>query len=1246
MQELSPRSIKSNENEKEQLEKQISYYRQQLQLQKKKLDLLNTDSNAAPSHTATTRDPRLVKASNNDNSSPTSTRTKSSLYSQTSKSRSSSLSSSLSPSSTPSPTPSPPSKRQAISPSANSNLTNGQRSSIIKQNLNMNNHTSSSNSLKRPSPTLHGSQAQNENVKKAKMSANTMQRDPANTNAKSNISMNKVNLSAKASSVESATTILVNKAQVAIVKGASLSTKQASRALPSLSLTKSANNKLAKMSKVTQSNAQKVLIMKTSKSESNVKSLEEMKMNDEEQMDEDWASEEKPKTTCLNLVAKKIPSLFDIDPLISIPQLNQILQTSSQIQKSKTTSSIVDPSSSITPSKTPNSNAKTISNNNNNNNNSNKPLATQTQATKTTTEIKANIPKSNSNKKSLNKTHQDKHQDKHQEKQQTKLSKSEEISENVFGDVDERFTTNQASSTLSSTLSSSLSSLIKTTGQKEPVKLNIDLNLVKSLLQNPILDQVKQIMQQSLQTVSKTNPPVSPPLIKTNDTSTLISKQIVEPQNDKTINVQTVQESKPKQVQVEQEKLVEKPNVILPSLKQVQEQQETFDESESQNENQNENQSESQSENQNEYVSYDDLPPIKPKDMNENQNDSLLIIDARSYRIQPDIRRIIKIYYHDHEIFCDTRTKDVYVDQKRVSKMGDPTKEIMLNGRRVRLMYMGKRIELWIDGVSFHFRADSPPKQISLNSSHSNQLKRFYVTIDSRTMDMYFNNYKVCNINGGPYGSGASSVMSRLSPDDFEQHEISFVCPPKRIMIDGAPRKMRYDLAVPCIEMVNGLFHVIRFSGPPKDIYIDDQPYKVPFDKTVRIKLNGRAHELAWGGPGFEVIIDGRPYELQFNKPAREIIVGTRPHFIYICGDAPDVKICGRLPKELTQEANLNVQVKQQQPAVKPPPLMTQNLAMPTNPAIVRAIASQSPQPLNTSPLSNVNELLKKLVQHKILPNSTSSDERQTSKSRQPKEEEAKVPDLSSLDSDLLKQKYTSAIKSLYNGVQCAQCGNRFNQHETSTTVSSNGGSVSSRYARHLDWHFRQNKKEKDEINKAHSRAWYYTLQDWILFEEISEDQLLNQDMASSQDSISKAKNHGMQNEIDEDDMDFGEKENNSSEDNAENANKNNNLLSSFNSYNGIKTCPATDDIGDSCCICNDPFEIFWFSEKEEWHFKDAIRFENRLYHPICFEDNQEESFFNTTLNQTQSDLNLNSEITTTPASTTSTLTAIKNEPI
>ena len=129
----------------------------------------------------------------------------------------------------------------------------------------------------------------------------------------------------------------------------------------------------------------------------------------------------------------------------------------------------------------------------------------------------------------------------------------------------------------------------------------------------------------------------------------------------------------------------------------------------------------------------------------------------------------------------------------------------------------------------------------------------------------------------------------------------------------------------------------------------------------------------------------------------------------------------------------------------------------------------------------NLNHKFFDLGGKKPTPTSTTATE--TTEVKQPE----KIPDLTSFDTDLLKQKYSGAIQSLYSGVQCATCGNRFNQMDTSS-VSAGG----SRYSKHLDWHFRQNKKEKDEVNKAHSRAWYYILMEWIQYEELSEDAVLN----------------------------------------------------------------------------------------------------------------------------------------------------------
>jgi pre-mRNA cleavage complex 2 protein Pcf11 len=43
------------------------------------------------------------------------------------------------------------------------------------------------------------------------------------------------------------------------------------------------------------------------------------------------------------------------------------------------------------------------------------------------------------------------------------------------------------------------------------------------------------------------------------------------------------------------------------------------------------------------------------------------------------------------------------------------------------------------------------------------------------------------------------------------------------------------------------------------------------------------------------------------------------------------------------------------------------------------------------------------------------------------------------------------------------------------------------KYSQHLDWHFRQNRRDRDNTRKAQSRKWYYDVSDWIQFEEIED---------------------------------------------------------------------------------------------------------------------------------------------------------------
>lgn len=66
-------------------------------------------------------------------------------------------------------------------------------------------------------------------------------------------------------------------------------------------------------------------------------------------------------------------------------------------------------------------------------------------------------------------------------------------------------------------------------------------------------------------------------------------------------------------------------------------------------------------------------------------------------------------------------------------------------------------------------------------------------------------------------------------------------------------------------------------------------------------------------------------------------------------------------------------------------------------------------------------------------------------------------------------------VALLYSGIQCSSCGVRFPPEQTM------------KYSQHLDWHFRQNRRDRDNVRKAQSRKWYYDVSDWIQFEEIED---------------------------------------------------------------------------------------------------------------------------------------------------------------
>ncbi|KAK9537046.1 hypothetical protein VZT92_006784 [Zoarces viviparus] len=247
---------------------------------------------------------------------------------------------------------------------------------------------------------------------------------------------------------------------------------------------------------------------------------------------------------------------------------------------------------------------------------------------------------------------------------------------------------------------------------------------------------------------------------------------------------------------------------------------------------------------------------------------------------------------------------------------------------------------------------------------------------------------------------------------------------------------------------------------------------------------------------------------------------------------------------------------------------------LPQNPVPFGQQTPQLAPPENHFGQVDVNDLLSKLISNGIIKPSqpdaapTASAEPTSTPVVAPprveeeeeeveEEEEDDIPDLTSFNVDDLKQRLESVVTKLYSGNQCCLCSMRFTTAQTDL------------YADHLDWHFRQNHAGKVASKKITHRRWYYGLRDWVEFEEIA-------------DLEERAKSH------------FFEKENEEEVQKSQQAAKE----KEFQSVKATK-----DQVGELCEICQEPFETYWVEEEEDWFLKDALRVDDKNFHPACFED-------------------------------------------
>ncbi|XP_026331339.1 uncharacterized protein LOC113238716 isoform X3 [Hyposmocoma kahamanoa] len=210
----------------------------------------------------------------------------------------------------------------------------------------------------------------------------------------------------------------------------------------------------------------------------------------------------------------------------------------------------------------------------------------------------------------------------------------------------------------------------------------------------------------------------------------------------------------------------------------------------------------------------------------------------------------------------------------------------------------------------------------------------------------------------------------------------------------------------------------------------------------------------------------------------------------------------------------------------------------------------------------NVNDLFAKLVASGIVPVPNDAKPEAKDRKEEPKEDvknktkedKTKIHRVDLLKPETLRGKQPGLVAALYGGMQCSGCGARFPPEHTV------------RYSQHLDWHFRQNRRDRDSARRAHSRHWHYDLSDWVQYEEVED--LEEREKSWFETGGAEGEGEGPVEAVEE-----------------------------------APSVAAGAPQDHFCATCGDKFDQFYNEDKEEWHLRNSVRHEDKNYHPMCFED-------------------------------------------
>ncbi|XP_033607972.1 uncharacterized protein LOC111866139 isoform X3 [Cryptotermes secundus] len=462
-------------------------------------------------------------------------------------------------------------------------------------------------------------------------------------------------------------------------------------------------------------------------------------------------------------------------------------------------------------------------------------------------------------------------------------------------------------------------------------------------------------------------------------------------------------------------------------------------------------------------------------------------------------------------------------------RLGAPTRELYVDGKWYECFFGGPPVTIEIDGKMHVVRLEGPPPKVKIGLLKRTDLVagKINLIINAKTMVPVF-------------------LDAKPQRFDIENkpHVLHFVKALSTVLINGQPIKVEFG-GVPKPIIVHGKKHFIRFTMLPRGIrpgyvsIVNMEGSRLPSPPRPKIENNGTLtfgredfrHPSSRFSEGYEPVLPvvGATGSLG-RRGLRKQFGANRdrdlPHETEHATNSP-----GQFHGDNAVKGPVPIQQQKHRPRVAGAQLHGAGLSnIPSLPAEI-----------------NVAELFQRLVAAGIVPQAGKSD------ADSKEEEEAKsIKAVDFGQPETLKLRQPGAVAILFSGIQCSSCGIRFPPGQTV------------KYRKHLDWHFWQNRRDKDNAHKAQSREWYYDASDWIRFEEIEDTEERAQSWFETQQAVEAE-----------------EKE-----------------------IQKVPSVCAGENPEDAfCAVCHDKFEQFFHDDEEEWHLRSALRVDGKTYHPLCYDD-------------------------------------------